>query len=187
MGPWAEKALGLLVAIAALTSINATMIVGARTNHALGKDWNTLRGLSQWKSDRGAPVTGYLVQAAIALTLIIFGAFQADGFEAMVEFTAPVFWSFLFLVGVSLFVARWKDRASSVKEADIFRVPLYPITPLVFCLSCGYLAYSSIGYAASKQAVHISLWVMALGVAALLLLKFLRTRDRNPVATQNGS
>jgi amino acid transporter len=91
-----------MVAIAALTSINATMIVGARTNYALGKDWNALRGLSHWQGERAAPVASYLVQAAISLALILFGAFQADGFEAMVEFTAPVFWSFLFLVGVSL-------------------------------------------------------------------------------------
>lgn len=181
MGPWAEKTLGLLVAIAALTSINATMIVGARTNHALGKDWNALRGLSQWKTDRGAPVTGYLVQAAIALSLIIFGAFQADGFEAMVEFTAPVFWSFLFLVGISLFIARWKE-GSEPASTQVFRVPLYPITPIVFCLACGYLAYSSISYAASKEAVHISLWVMTLGVAALVLLKVMRARSTNATA-----
>ncbi len=37
-GPWAHKAMGLFVAIAALTSINATLIVGARSNYALGQD-----------------------------------------------------------------------------------------------------------------------------------------------------
>lgn len=187
LGPWAEKALGLLVAIAALTSINSTMIVGARTNHALGKDWVTLRGLGQWQADRGTPVTAHLVQAAIALALIVFGAFQADGFEAMVEFTAPVFWSFLFLVGVSLFIARWRDASGSTTAADIFRVPLYPITPVLFCLACGYLAYSSISYAASKEAVHISLWVMAVGVAALFILKGLRARSGENAATEGGT
>jgi len=54
-GPWAEKALGLSVAIAALTSINATMIVGARTNFALGRDWSSLQGLGQWQTQAGAP------------------------------------------------------------------------------------------------------------------------------------
>jgi amino acid transporter len=176
VGPWAERALGLLVAIAALTSINATMIVGARTNYALGKDWVSLKGLSQWQGARGVPITSYLVQAAISLALIVFGAFQSDGFEAMVEFTAPVFWSFLFLVGVSLFIARWRDPRGS-DTTELFRVPLYPVTPLIFCLACGYLAYSSIGYAASKEAVHISLWVMFLGVAALAAVRFMGSRS----------
>ena len=61
-----------------------------------------------------------------------FGALQHDGFEAMVEFTAPVFWGFLFLVGVSVFVLRARDRDAERP----FRVPLYPLTPAVFCAAC---------------------------------------------------
>ncbi len=38
-------------------------------------------------------------RAAIALALIAFGALQKDGFSAMVEFTAPVFWFFFLLTG----------------------------------------------------------------------------------------
>ena len=164
-GPWGERALGIFVAISALTSINATMIVGARSNFALGRDWPALRFMGHWHAGRGSPVRAYLVQSVISLALVGLGIWQTDGFEVMVEFTAPVFWIFLFLVGVSLFVMRVRDP-----NADRpFRVPLYPLTPALFCLTCAYLAYSSIVYAASKNAVHISLLVMAVGVMALLL------------------
>jgi APA family basic amino acid/polyamine antiporter len=112
-----------------------------------------------------------LVQGAIALALVGFGALQHDGFEAMVEFTAPVFWTFLFLVGLALFRLRSKDPAAERP----FRVPLFPITPIVFCAACAWLAYSSVTYAASRNAVHISLIVMAIGVVALLL-----TRAKRP-------
>ena len=88
----------------------------------------------------------------------------------MVEFTAPVFWAFLFLVGVSLFVMRVKDPHTERP----FKVPLFPVTPILFCLTCGYLTYSSITYAVSKDAVHISLIVMALGVVAMLLTKLFK-------------
>ena len=37
------------------------------------------------------------------MSLIVFGAMTRDGFQAMVAYTAPVFWLFLLLVGVSLF------------------------------------------------------------------------------------
>jgi len=85
----------------------------------------------------------------------------------MVEFTAPVFWTFLLLVGISLFVLRARDGDAERP----FRVPLYPLTPIVFCASCAWLAYSSIMYAASRNSVHISLLVMAAGVVALLLAR----------------
>lgn len=166
-GPWGQKAIGLIVALSALTSINATMVVGARSNYALGKDWSKLSFLAQWEGTKGSPTLAYLIQSAIALALIGFGTMQADGFETMVEFTAPIFWVFLFLVGVSVFVLRARDK----DRERPFRVPLYPFTPIVFCLSSAYLAYSSITYAASKNAAHVALWVMVAGVVALGLLK----------------
>ena len=165
-GPVGEKLLGLFVAVAALTSINATMIVGARTNYAIGEDWEGLSKMGKWEASRGSPTFAYLVQGVISLALVAFGALQSDGFEAMVEFTAPVFWTFLFLVGLGLFILRFKDR--SVRP---FSVPLYPITPLIFCGSCAYLAYSSITYAHSKGAAAISFYVMLAGIVALLVLR----------------
>ena len=163
-GPWGERALGVFVAMAALTSINATMIVGARTNFALGRDWPALRFMGQWQVSRGSPVPAYLVQSLISIALVGLGTLYSDGFGVMVEFTAPVFWFFLMLVGISLFVMRRKDPYADRP----FSVPLYPLTPIVFCLTCAYLTYSSITYAASQGAVHISLLVMAVGVVALI-------------------
>ena len=158
--------MGVFVAVATLTSINATLIVGARANYALGRDWPTLRFLGYWQPQRGSPTAAYVSQAMISLALVGFGAYQANGFEAMVEFTAPVFWSFLSLVGVAVFILRVRDR----NQHRPFRVPLYPFTPLLFVSSCGYLAYSSIAYAQSKGALHISLAVMLFGLGALLVM-----------------
>jgi amino acid transporter len=165
-GPWAQKALGLFVAIAALTSINATMVVGARTSFALGRDWQSLRALGQWQSQTGSPTRAYLFQAVISMALIALGTQETDGFSAMVEFTAPVFWGFLCLVGLSLFWLRWRDPSTPRP----FKVPLYPLTPAVFCLACAYLTYSSIGYAISQNAIHVALFLLLSGVAALVVL-----------------
>jgi amino acid transporter len=171
-GPWAQKALGLFVVIAALTSINATMIVGARTNFAVGSDWKALRKLGQWQVDIGSPKQALLLQAVISIGLIALGTQEADGFSAMVEFTAPVFWGFLFLVGLSLLWLRHTD-AHAVRP---FKVPLYPVLPLIFCAVCAWLTYSSITYAISQKAIHVSMWLIASGVLALLIL---RVREKN--------
>lgn len=171
-GPWAEKALGLSVAIAALTSINATMIVGARTNFALGRDWASLQALGQWQTQNGAPRKALWAQAVISISLVLLGMQEGDGFSAMVEFTAPVFWGFLFLVGVGLMRLRQTDP-----QADRpFKVPLYPLLPLVFCAACAWLTYSSISYAISQNAIHVSGWLIATGVLAWLLLRWRESR-----------
>jgi len=166
-GPWAQKALGLFVAIAALTSINATIFVGARTNFAVGSDWKALRKLGQWELDIGSPKQALTLQALISMGLIALGTQEADGFSAMVEFTAPVFWGFLFLVGLALLWLRQADPSTPRP----FKVPLYPVLPLIFCAACAWLTYSSVTYAISQKAIHVSLWLIASGVVALLLLR----------------
>ena len=167
-GPWAHKALGLFVAIAALTSINATMIVGARTNFAVGRDWSALRKLGQWQAQIGSPKQALWMQGLISIALILLGTQEADGFSAMVEFTAPVFWGFLFLVGLSVLWLRQTDGQTDRP----FKVPLYPVLPLVFCAACAWLTYSSITYAISQKAIHVSMWLIASGVVALLILRW---------------
>jgi APA family basic amino acid/polyamine antiporter len=173
-GTLGSQMVALAVAISALTSINATMIVGARTNYAIARDWTALRFMGGWHSDRGTPIAAHLVQGAISLALVGFGALQHDGFEAMVEFTAPVFWSFLFLVGIALFVLRARD--AHIGRA--YRVPLFPLTPIVFCAACAWLAWSSVVYAASRDAVHVSLLVMTAGALALIFSRKTNKREK---------
>lgn len=179
-GPWAEKALGLSVAIAALTSINATMIVGARTNFALGRDWHSLHALGQWQTQAGAPRKALWAQAFISIALVLLGMQEGDGFSAMVEFTAPVFWGFLFLVGVGVIWLRQRDPHAPRP----FKVPLYPLLPLVFCAACAWLTWSSVNYALSQKAIHVSGWLILTGVAALLLLRWRESRHVRQQAVQ---
>ena len=108
------------------------------------------------------------MQACISVGLIALGMREADGFAAMVEFTAPMFWSFLLLVGLALL---WLRRTDPLGPRP-FRVPLYPFTPLVFCAACGFLAYSSVMYAVSQNAIHVSFWLLGSGIVALLVLRW---------------
>ncbi|MDP4176698.1 MAG: APC family permease, partial [Bacteroidota bacterium] len=135
--------ISVIISIAAISTVNAVMITGARTNYALGMDFRTFRFLSHLK--RGFSLNAFLFQSAIALALVGFGSFARNGFVTMVEYTAPVFWLFFLLVGISLFVLRHK-------EANIYRpflVPLYPLIPIIFCIAAAYMLYSSLAYTGS--------------------------------------
>ena len=167
VGPVGAQIVGVLVAVSSLTSMNSTMIAGARTNYSVANDWSALGFMGQWQGQRSTPAMGFIVQAGIALALIVFGALEKDGFAAMVEFTAPVFWLFFMLSGVALFILRRRDPAA----LRPFRVPLYPVLPIAFVVSCGYVLYSSIVHAQTEHATYVAFAVMLSGALALLLLR----------------
>ncbi|MDB5744791.1 MAG: putative amino acid permease [Polaromonas sp.] len=168
-GTVGKKIISVLVAIAALTSINATMIMGARSSYALGRDWPLLGTLAVWNPSRGTPVNAMWLQSAAALLLVFLGIGTGQGFKSMVEFTAPVFWFFFLLSGMALFVLRVREPRTSRP----FRVPLFPLLPLVFCATCAYMLWSSLSYVYSQSLGGLNAaWVgvAVLGAGGLLLL-----------------
>jgi amino acid transporter len=166
-----EQAIALLVAVSALTSINATMIVGARTGYAMGRDWRPLAWLARWDGPRGTPTLAMLLQCGAALLLVGLGTAMGGGFRAMVEFTAPVFWLFFLLSGLSLFVLRRREPG----RIRPYKVPLFPLLPLLFCASCAWMLWSSLAYVSSQSlgglnAAWIGVAVLAAGLVLLVLL-----------------
>jgi amino acid transporter len=155
--------ISILVAIAAATSVNATIIAGARTNYALGRDWPLLGFLGRWNARTGTPVNALIAQGCIALGLVVLGAVTRKGLQTMVEVTAPVFWFFFMLAGASLIVLRIREPGA----ARPFRVPLYPVTPIVFCLTSAYLLYSSLAYTGVGAMVGVA--VVAVGIVVLAI------------------
>lgn len=171
-GPAGGHVISLIIAIAAITSINATIIVGARSSYAAGGDWPVLARLGVWDRGSGTPANALRVQCAAALLLVLVGAWSGSGFKSMVEFTAPVFWLFFLLTGASLFVLR-------VREPDTarpFKVPLFPLLPLAFCAMCIYMLWASLSYVYSQQLGGFNAaWIgVAVLAAGCLLLFFLR-------------
>lgn len=166
--------IGIIVVLAALTSVNATILTGARTNYALGRDFPVFSYLGQWNTKASAPVNAYVVQGLVSLALVGLALFTRTGFETMVEYTAPVFWFFLLLVGIALFVLRHKEP----DRPRPFKVPLYPITPLIFCFTSAYLFYSSLMYTGMGALVGIG--VLAVGVLVLLAIPRIQ-KQKEPV------
>lgn len=164
-GPAGASILALIVCIAALSTLNATIFTGARSTLALGQDFAPFRKLGLRNPSNSAPTNALLLQALIVLALMVLGSQARSGFQTMVEYTAPVFWGFMLLIGISLFLFRMRepDRPRG------FRVPLYPITPLIFCLTCLYLLYSSVMYTGSGALIGIA--ILVAGVPVYLLGK----------------
>jgi basic amino acid/polyamine antiporter, APA family len=133
--------LALIVCVSVLTTINAAIFTGARTSYALGRDFHFLKELGQWRESGSTPANALLLQGAITLVLVGASALTPDGFNAMVAYTSPVFWTFFLLTGLTIF----KFRAVG-GERPAFVTPFYPIIPVAFVVTCAYMLYSSIDY-----------------------------------------
>lgn len=161
-----------IVCLAALTTINAAIFTGARTTYALGRDFAAFRKLGDWRESGSTPANALILQGAIALVLVLASSVTPDGFTAMVAYTSPVFWTFFLLTAVTLFVFRRKST-----DVPAFRVPLYPVIPIVFCAACIYMLYSSINYV--RFAVEFGVAVLAgLAIMAAGIPLYFLVRDR---------
>jgi amino acid transporter len=148
--------LSLVVTCTALSTLNGTIFTGARSYYALGRDVSVFHRLGIWEERGDNPANGLIVQGAIAIVLIIFGSTTRDGFEAMVAYTAPVFWLFMFLVAISIIVFRVREPGRELP----FRVPLYPLPPLILAAACAWMFYSALVYAG---------WGSIMGVVVLVV------------------
>jgi amino acid transporter len=86
-----------------------------------------------------------------------------DGFDTLVDCTAPVFCLFFFLTGTSLIILRYKEP--SVERP--FTAPLYPLTPLVFCAFWAFMFYGSVRYAPGEACVGLGVLLAGLPLYAL--------------------
>ena len=184
-GETGRKAISALVMISALGSVHGLLFTGMRLYGTFGRDHRLFAWLAG-KDDRPASHGALFAQAAFSILLIavvelayhwrqvVGEVVRRLGFELdpsfhlhgdiykLVACTAPVFWLFFLLTGCSLFVLRWKDP----RRERPFRVPLYPILPLVFVLSCAFMLFKSAAYALDQEPAEaiIVVGLMLLGI-----------------------
>jgi amino acid transporter len=163
LGEEGGTAISILVMVSALGAVNGLIFTGARVYATLGSDYPLFGWLGHWHPGRRPPTLSLVAQALITLGLVsalttetghrlINDALHAMGFETqsswkpdmgfetLVSHTAPVFWLFFLLTGLSLFLLREKNPGLPRP----FSVPLYPVLPLIFCNTCVYMLYQSI-------------------------------------------
>ncbi len=201
VGSVGGKAISLLICISALGAVAGQIFAGSRIFYAFGREHRTFAMLGKWNEQWDTPLRSLLAQCAITLCLsVLFGtplwnrlmgvaprgsaAEGAQAFEQLVYFTTPAVWFFFLLVGLALFKLRDEPPAAGGVECETgdppsFRVPGYPFTPFIFCLSCVALLQSSLSYAYSKRSYE-AFWSVGIMGVGMLLAAFSRRRPRRP-------
>lgn len=171
------QAMNVLIMVSSLGAINGMIFTTARIYSEFGRDHRIFNVVSHWSKRWKTPVRALVIQGIICLALIA-GVWVGQGgmktFDAAVALTAAVFWMFLCLTGVALFVLR-KTDADTPRP---FRVPGYPVVPLIFCGCCGYMVIGAVLYDPQKSLIGLA--ILLAGLPFYFLPKKMRQRQIEP-------
>jgi APA family basic amino acid/polyamine antiporter len=175
LAKYAGNLIAALICLSALGAINGMILTTPRVYSSAGKDHRLFSLLSPFNQARAVPTRAMVLQSLVAVFLTVgFGSYArgtATGFQRLFEFSTPVFWAFVLMVGVSLFAFRGRKKSEDGFDAiavDRFSVPWYPWLPIVFVVTACLLLRSSFQYSMGKGGPEgwIALGVVVAGAVA---------------------
>ncbi|MBI5687396.1 MAG: amino acid permease [Verrucomicrobia bacterium] len=160
-----------LICVSALGGVNGLVFTGARISYAVGADHLLFRFVGRWHPRFGTPAAALLLQGGIAVTLIIV----LGSFMDAILYTAATVYSFYLCSTLAVIVLRFKEP----QVERPYRVPGYPLTPLVFAGVCAFLIYSAVVY--KPWIALVSCGLLALGLPLWLASnRMARRRQSSP-------
>ena len=136
-----------------LASLSALLLTGPRVAYAMAAAGQLPPGIGRLSARGGVPARATLLLAALSASMALTGAF-----EALVVVSGVGLALFSMLTVGAIFVLRRKNMPRP------FRVPLYPLTPLVYLASASGLLVGAFAERPGESAVAVL--VVAAGVPA---------------------
>jgi APA family basic amino acid/polyamine antiporter len=134
-GLGAGQFIAVLILISVIGSMNGMVMTGPRAYYAMSQDRMFFEVFGRLSKESRSPVFGLLLQGAWASILTCSGTYQQLFTDVI--FTA---WLFYGMTVAGVVVLRW--RAPELKR--LYRVPLFPLVPVVFCFAALAISVSAI-------------------------------------------
>jgi basic amino acid/polyamine antiporter, APA family len=150
------------IALVLLSSVSVQIMVGPRVYHAMAGDGLTFRFLDRVNPKYHTPDTAIVIQAAITILYIFLGMGNVISLLIYLGFALGIF---PLMAVIGLVIVRVKRPEISTG----FRVPLFPLVPLVYILLTGGMMITSL--ITSYKTVLTALGVVFLGIAIYYLWK----------------
>ena len=164
VGSSASKIVGIAILVSMFSAANAIMLTAPRVYYAMAADGLFFRSLARIHPTYGTPAFAIGVAGSWSALLAAIGSF-----EQLLTFVVFIGWIFYALAASSLFVYRRREP----NAVRAYRVPGYPLTPLIFILAAVGLVANTI--ATQPLRAGIGLGIVSLGVPAYV---FWRHRAR---------
>ena len=164
VGSGASKIVGIVILVSMFSAANSILLTAPRVYYAMAQDGLFFRSLARIHPTYGTPAFAIGVAGAWSALLAAIGSF-----EQLLTFVVFIGWIFYALAAASVFVYRRREPNAE----RFYRVPGYPLTPLIFIVAAGALVANTIATQPIRAA--IGLGIVMLGVPAYL---FWRRRAR---------
>lgn len=129
----------ILIAVSTFGTAGIYTLSAPRIYYTMGADKVFFPWLADIHPQFGTPLKAIVLQSGWAAVLLLFWG----TFESLATYVVFMDWIFMTLAAVGLFVFR---KRSKVKDPDGYKVPLYPIVPLIFIgISIWFLFSTLIG------------------------------------------
>lgn len=124
-GPWSAHLVTLVIALAVLGSLNATILAGGRISYAMAGRGVALPSLGRLSPRLGTPAVALWVQATLAMLLVLTGRF-----EELVNYVVVVMLVFSSIAVLAVIILRFRlpDKPRP------YRAWGYPVTPALFVI-----------------------------------------------------
>jgi basic amino acid/polyamine antiporter, APA family len=145
------------IMISVFGAMNGYLMTGARVPLAMGerKQLPCADQLGKINKKFGTPANALLLEGALAIVYILTGSFNT-----LTDLLVFVLWIF-FVMGVyGVFLLRKKVPA----EKRPYKVPLYPITPIIGIFGGIYILYSTIASAPLRSMIGIGITLIGLPI-----------------------
>lgn len=135
VGPGAAKLIAIIILISIFSASNGIMLTSPRVYYAMARDGLFFRKLAEVHPRFKTPAFAVMAGAVWSIVLAISGTF-----DQLLTYVVFVGWIFYALAAASIFV--YRRRAPDAVRP--YRVPGFPITPILFVLAAAALALNTI-------------------------------------------
>lgn len=153
LGPIAGKIIAAIILVSMFSAANGIALTAPRLYYSMARDGVFFRKLAEVHPRFGTPAVAVVTCSVWAMLLAATGTF-----EQLFTYVVFVGWIFYALGGIAIFVYR-KRQPDAVRP---FRVPGYPITPLLFVAAAAAVVVNTVVTQPGRAALGLT--VTAVGV-----------------------
>lgn len=153
LGPMAGKVIAAIILVSMFSAANGIALTAPRLYYSMARDGVFFRKLAEVHPRFGTPAVAVVSCSVWAMFLAATGTF-----EQLFTYVVFVGWIFYALGGIAIFVYR-RRQPDAVRP---FRVPGYPITPLLFVAAAAAVVVNTVVTQPGRAA--LGLIVTAVGV-----------------------
>jgi basic amino acid/polyamine antiporter, APA family len=166
-GPAAGKLVALMILVSIFSATNGIVLTAPRAFFAMARDGVFFRRLAEVHPRYGTPAVAIVASSLWAMLLAATGTF-----EQLLTYVVFIGWVFYGLGALSVFTYRRREPLTPRP----FRVPGYPVTPMLFVASAAAIVINTVISQPGRAAVGFG--VVLLGSPAYLIWRSRRARPQ---------